>query len=98
MRRFFHFYQNRAKRLFLFLYDNRKTWFLPSPFGLINRGFGSPPNIGNSVGSNKLKWMDICKTWRNCGGTNRFRRGFKIMLLAAKFEQITNGLQVNVLI
>ena len=28
--------------------------------GLINRGVGSPPDIGNlEGGGNKLKWMDI---------------------------------------
>ena len=43
--------------------------------GLINRGVGSPPDIGNlEGGGNKLKWMDIyekCLNWGRGVSNNR---------------------------
>ena len=38
--------------------------------GLINRGVGSPTNIGNLGSDNKLKLMDICETSLNWGVSN----------------------------
>ena len=39
--------------------------------GLIDRRVGSPPDIGNFWGGNKLKWVDICETSLNWGLSNR---------------------------
>ena len=36
--------------------------------GLINRGVGSSPDIGNLGDGNKLKWIDFCETSLNLGG------------------------------
>ena len=51
---------------------------------LIDREFGSPPDIGNLGGGNKLKWVDTCETSLNWGVSNRF--GGIAMSLIAKIK------------
>ena len=48
-----------------------KNYFSPLSncrVGLIDRGVGSPPDIGNFGDGNKLKWVDICERSLNGGG------------------------------
>ena len=61
--------------------------------GLINRGVGSPPDIGNLRGGNKFKWVDICATSLNWGVSNRL--GGQVMSLIAKIKQTMHKLRMS---
>ena len=54
---------------------------------LINRGVGSPPDIGNFLGGgNKLKWVDICEKVL-IGGRYLIDWGVTVMPLIANIKQ-----------